>query len=304
MDIIRFYQDHGIQFQTEGHKHCRSGWVNIPCPFCTGNPGGLHLGYSITSNYFTCWRCGGKSEAKVITKLLNIDYGQAKQIIRQYGGRSHAPIKEPKHKIRTHAHKLPSNVGPLQNSHRKYLIKRKFDPDKLVEEWNLQGTGPISILDGIDYGKRILAPIIWNGKQVSFQARDITDQHKLKYMACPKKRELIEHQTILYGDQSKWGSTGICVEGITDVWRFGIKSFAVFGIDYTLSQVKKIRNAFDRVVIVFDDDPQAIKQAQKLKAELNFCGVKCYIESVTGDPGGMDQDEADHLVKQVTRRFY
>jgi hypothetical protein len=57
-------------------------------------------------------------------------------------------------------------------------------------------------------------------------------------------------------------------------------------------------------VIVFDDDPQAIKQAQKLKAELNFCGVKCYIESVTGDPGGMDQDEADHLVKQVTRRFY
>jgi len=303
MDIIRFYQDHSIPFQTGDHKHCRTGWVNIQCPHCVGSPG-LHLGYSLSDNYYKCWRCGWKSEIKVIMKLTNLDYGEAKQIIKQYGGKSRTPTKESKQKIRFAKHKLPSNIGKLKPNHRKYLQKRNFDPDKLESEWGLLGTGPISMLDEIDYGRRILAPIVWNGKQVSFQCRDITDRHKLKYMACPKKRELIEHQNILYGNQSKWGKIGIAVEGITDVWRFGPHAFGTFGIDFTPRQIREMRNAFDRIVIIFDDDPQAIKQAEKLKGNLKFRGMKAEIEFIEGDPGGMNQDNADYLVKTITTKIY
>ena len=42
MDIVQLYQDHNVDFMTEGHPHCRPGWVNTVCPFCTGNPG-YHL---------------------------------------------------------------------------------------------------------------------------------------------------------------------------------------------------------------------------------------------------------------------
>ena len=237
-------------------------------------------------------------------KLTNLDYEEAKQIIKQYGGKGRAPVQEPKQKIRFAKHKLPSNFGPLQSNHRRYLINRNFDPDKLEAEWGLLGTGPISILDGIDYGRRILAPIVWNGKQVSFQCRDITGQHKLKYMACPKKRELIAHQSILYGNQSRWGKIGIAVEGITDVWRFGPLAFGTFGIDYTPSQIKEMRNAFDRIVIVFDDDPQAIIQGGKLLRGLQFRGVHAEIEFIEGDPGGMKQDDANHLIKLITTKIY
>ena len=57
MKLIQLYQDYNVPFQTEGHKHCRDGWVNTECPFCTGNPG-LHLGATLDGKIFTCWRDG------------------------------------------------------------------------------------------------------------------------------------------------------------------------------------------------------------------------------------------------------
>lgn len=46
MDIVRLYHDYGVDHRTEGHKHCRPGWVNTECPFCEGNKG-FHLGWNI-----------------------------------------------------------------------------------------------------------------------------------------------------------------------------------------------------------------------------------------------------------------
>ena len=50
MDVLRLYQDYGVDHLTEGHKHCRDGWVNTPCPFCSGNDG-YHLGWNLYDNY-------------------------------------------------------------------------------------------------------------------------------------------------------------------------------------------------------------------------------------------------------------
>lgn len=37
MDIVRLYQDYGVDHRTEGHKHCRPGQclqiINIRCIF-------------------------------------------------------------------------------------------------------------------------------------------------------------------------------------------------------------------------------------------------------------------------------
>ena len=158
----------------------------------------------------------------------------------------------------------------------------------------------MSKLDDIYYKNRILAPIYWDRKRVSFQTRDITDLHKAKYMACPEDRELIKHKHILYGKQHKWNDTGICVEGITDVWRMGYNAFAVFGIKFTRKQVRQITKHFKRVIILFDDDPQAIKQAKLLKAELLIRGVEAIIEDIKGDPASLMEQDA----KNILKKFY
>jgi len=276
----------------------------MECPFCTGNPG-LHLGIHEDKNYCFCWRCGYHRLEDTLSKLLNVSRREAKELIIKYGGKSlsrNKPATVIKPKVKKF--KLPSNCGPLQQRHRMYLLKRKFDPDQIEQNWKIVGTGPVSFLDGKDYKHRIIIPIMWDGKMVSFQGRDITGKTELRYKACPKDRELIEHQTILYGNQTKWKDTGICVEGVTDVWRLGPLSFAVFGISFTPSQVRIISKSFRRVVILFDDDPQAQQQADKLLGELRFRGVKTWKESIVEDPASLKQEDADSLVKELTKRIH
>lgn len=299
MDVVQLYQDFSVNFVTEGHKHSRPGWVNVECPWCTGNPG-YHLGYEIDGNYYYCWRCGWHPVVPTVSKLVNIPEREVRQIIRRYGlvlPRS----SDAKVRVRIKSHRLPSNVDVLKRNHRLYLQNRGFDPERLISEWKIMGTGPVSKLDKLDFKYRILIPIIWNNEQVSYTSRDITDCSPFRYLTCPQNREILEHKSILYGKQSDWSSTGICVEGPTDVWRMGTRAFATFGIKYTPRQVRQIAKAFRRVAVMFDDDDQAIVQANKLVAELKFRGVEAWRVPVEGDPGGMKQADADYLIKQIMK---
>lgn len=297
MDVVQLYQDYNIQAQTEGHKHCRPGWINTECPFCTGNPG-LHLGATLDGKIFYCWRCGIHYPDESIAKLLGINQAQARKIILEYAGVP-SIVQETKFKIHLKAHRFPSNTAEMLEAHRRYLVKRNFDPDYLEKEWNLLGTGVISTLDHTDYSRRIVAPIYWEDKQVTFQARDITGKHPMKYLACMKERELIHHKHIIYLHPEFKGSTIIITEGITDVWRFGRYAGATFGIEYTRQQVRLMAKLFKRVAVCFDDESQAIKQAEELIKDLQFRGIDSFRIPIVGDPGGMDQKEANYIVKQL-----
>jgi len=298
MDIVRFYDDHAIPYQTEGHKHCRPGWVNIECPFCAGNPG-LHLGYDLSGNYFVCWRCGWKSNVAVVSKLLGISPQEAKIVVKQYGGKSRQ-AKKAKVQINLKKHKAPSGLIPLTNHHRNYLAKRGFIPEQLEEEWQLQSTGPMSLLDGINYSHRIFIPIFWEGRRVSYQTRTTNPDNDLRYMACPEEREEIKHKHILYKHKHPDFNNRrcICVEGDNDVWRLGRNAVATLGIKYTQPQLRLL-SQYDEVIVLFDSDPQAIEQAKKLVAELRFRGTKASQYIIDGDPGDLSQEEADKLVKKL-----
>jgi len=306
MDITQLYQDYSVDFLTEGHRHCSEGWVNTACPFCSGNPG-YHLGFNLDDNYYMCYRCGWHPVSKTIAELLHVSETEAETIIKGYGLLVPKHRTEPVKKIRVKSFRLPSNTRPLEANHKKYLEGRGFDPDYLEKEWNLLGTGPTSNLDTgsgrdkkiLNYRFRIIIPFIWNDQQVSFDSRDITNKHMSKYMACPKDRELISHKSILYGKQECWKETGILVEGPTDVWRMGTRSFAVSGIKYTPRQLRLVAKFFRRVAVCFDDDPQAIIQATKIVAELKFRGVDAFRVDIEGDPGSMKQEDANYLVKQL-----
>lgn len=299
MNIEQLYRDYNIPFATEGYKHCRPGWVNTPCPFCTGNPG-LHLGFDTELNRFVCWRCGGHRPHIVIQALLRINSHEASLIIRQYGF-VRKKSRSIKRIVRSKSFKYPANLTELQENHKKYLISRDFNPDKLVNEYQLMGSGVSSLLGSTNYKHRIIIPFMWDGRIVSFDSRAISNRHKNKYMACPGDRELIPHKDILYGRQNKWGETGICVEGPTDVWRLGQNSFATSGIKYTGKQLRLIAKTFKRVFVMFDDENQAIKQAIGLVSDLKFRGVDAYKIDIEGDPGSMSQEDADYLVKQLIK---
>jgi len=302
MDIIRLFLDYRVDFKTEGHKHCRPGWVNTPCPFCTGNEG-YHLGYDTAGDYFSCWRCGGKGVVTALSRLLHIPESEVRNILPQYGGKTRRR-KAPEAKVQLLPFKHPSGTGPLLLNHRRYLEKRRFDPDALVEQWGLLGTGPVSTLRTqekvIHYSHRILIPIYWEGVEVSFQTRDVTGKHDLRYIACPEERETIKHKHLLYGTTERFQSPeAVVVEGVTDAWRFQGKAVATFGIKYTPKQLRLLSKLFQRVVVIFDSDPQAIEQANRLVAELKFRGVRAETVRIEDDPGSMSDREAHSLLRKI-----
>jgi len=300
MDILQLYNDFGVNYKTEGHKHTHIGWVHTPCPFCTGNPG-YHLGYNLSEDYYICYRCGWHDPVSSLAGILKLNKSAVYPLVKQYGILAYISKPKSKIKLKKHPFKLPTNLEELSPKHRKYLERRNFDPDKLIKQWKLKGTGVFSHLEQLSYKWRIFIPFTWNGEVVSFDSRDITDKNSSKYMACPKERELVPHKEILYGDQEQWGSTGICVEGPSDVWRLGGASFATSGIKYTIKQLRIMKQAFKRVVVVFDDEPQAVLQGRKLVMELRAMNIDAAQESIKGDPGAMKQSEADYLVKQIVK---
>lgn len=301
MDIQRLLRDYGVNFITEGNKHCTKGWVNIHCPFCPGSQD-YHLGIHGDGKGAHCWRCGSHQITQVLSKVLRVSPKQIPDIMQKYNIRiTHRKKAEPK--ISIFPLKMPQPNASLTKPYKEYLRKRGFDPDKLELDWGLKQSGPVSFLDGISYSHRILIPIYWDGEMVSFQARDITDKSKMKYLACPKRREKVHHKNILYGKQEKWGKFNglIIVEGATDVWRLGPSAVATFGIEFKIEQVLQLAKLHDRFFVIFDEEPQAQRQARKLATKLKALGKEVHIKKIEGDPGSMKQKEANYLVKQLIK---
>lgn len=304
--ILKLYDDYRIPYVTEG-EHTSPGWAHTDCPFCVGNPG-THLGFCFEYNYFHCWRCGHHPIVKTVAALTGMSQGRAGEVIGQYDQgsgrrRSSRAQKDTDKKVTTRRYRHPSGTTELDDLHWSYLEKRRFDPEKIEAEWGLLGTGPASYLDHIDYRFRLLAPIYWDGKEVSFQTRDCTNKAQAKYRGCPKHRELMHYKEILYGRQERWGDIGICVEGITDVWRLGPKAFATFGITTSKETVLRAIRSFKKIVVLFDNERAAQKRARTIADKISLTRTRVQIEKLEGtDPGDLPQDDADHLVRTLTRR--
>ncbi len=291
MDVVRLLADYNVPFVISSEE-----WTNIHCPFCAGSQD-YHLGIS-RSGGCHCWRCGGHTLRDVLVSVLRIPPANIRSLLQKY---KDGPVRVavPEAKVKIQPFKYPKPYCPLTAPYKRYLIGRGFDPEKLEAEWGVLQTGPVSFLDGIAYSHRILIPISWGGEVVSFQARDITHKSDLKYVACPKKRELIHHKDILYGNQAKWGKTAIVVEGVTDVWRLGTNAVATFGIAFKMEQVLQLAKHFSRLVILFDSEPQAQQQARSLMVKLRTLGKAVELETIEDDPGSMKQEDANHLVRQI-----
>ena len=291
-DALNFFNDHSVEIAPPGHKHHRAGWVHVECPFCTGNLG-YHLGFDSAGDYFTCWRCGWHPTLKVVQIFSSVSWHKAKELLRTYQT-AHGPVKQKKRRERPSSLKLPSGSADLARPHVRYLQGRGFDPYRTMEVWGIVGTGPAG-----KYKHRVIAPIFYNGRLVSYQGRDITGRSELRYKACPQDLELIDHKRILYGIDLAESHKCILVEGITDAWRLGPGAVATFGVKTKHSQILLLAERFSKVFVMFDDDPEGENRAQAIAHDLWVAGIEVEVCLIDGDPAELPQTEADAIVKQL-----
>ncbi len=293
INFLKFLQDYNITYMTSGNKHCRPGWVQIGCPFCAGGAG-THLGIHLSGVGASCWRCKGKSIRQIIQALLKCSYQEVCRIESKYRTRLVVRRKVPSSLNLALKVELPSGTGPMNARHDIYLEERKFDPEHLERVFGLKGTGPIG-----SYKHRIIAPILFHDRLISYIGRDITGKADLRYKACPTICESYPYKKITYGIELAKKESVLIVEGITDVWRLGPGSVATFGTAFTPAQVRLLASNFKRAFVFFDNEVPAQRASRELGLMLATSGIEVEILVPESDPGNMDQNEADNLVKEL-----
>jgi len=297
LDFELFCQDFGLDIASETHKHSREGWMNVECPRCSGNPG-YHLGFSTYEGTFVCWRCGFMPQLEAVQRLSNTSWREAKSLLRKYGGSAKQKrVRSARFEEKDIEVELPVGTRSLRKPHKRYLKHRNFDPDRIEYIWGIKSTK-----NGTGfYSNRIVAPIYFQHKLISYQCRAVDDGVEQKYLACPQRGERRPHKTTLYGYDMSVGGSVVVVEGITDVWRLGPGAVATFGVKYRPEQALLL-SKFKRVFVLYDEtDTQAIKQGAKLVMELGVMGV--YAEQIQTntdcDPGDLSDEDGKYLMREL-----
>lgn len=297
MTFQEILDNHGVSYLTEGHHHCRPGWVQFDCPFCGRGSNAYHMGYSLEGNYVSCWRCRGHGLVATVMELCDIDYRSAKSLL---GGISEGfPAARKIERRGTLV--MPKGLGPLLAPHCKYLRdERSLDPAILAKFWRLQGLNAIGRVKPPDRGLialawRIFIPYIEQGEVVSWTTRTISPMVTQRYIAAPANCEAVDHKTLLFGEHLTSRHAVVAVEGEFDAMKVGPGCVAVGGTAFKMAQVNRLSRYLKRTVC-FDSENDAQKRAVELVDLLSaFPGETINVCLDAKDPGAASDKELQQL---------
>lgn len=294
LDFVQLARRYRIpHLSGQGHHHCKQNWVQVHCPFCAGGRSGWHLGFSLESGAWSCWRCGALRFWDVLPAVLKTSEQQARQIISEFQKQGKRVERTPI--VRQRRIKPPGGAGELTAPHLTYLTKRGFNASAIAKEYELLGTNHL----GGAWAWRIVIPI-FNGEDriVAYQGRTIGEA-KPRYKMMDDALCLEPPDTMLYGINKVEGDAVIAVEGVPGVWRLGPGAVGTFGIDWKMPQANRLRR-FKRRFVLFDPEPAAQRRAEELAAILSlFPGTTEILSGFETDPGDFSNELAASLLKEL-----
>ena len=276
--------------------------VNSNCPYCDTKIDSFNMGFNPAGDYCTCWKCGGHRLNDTLSKLLSIPKNKIDEVIEQYKGRMTLLNKLNGKRIGLASElKLPTDTfTPME---RKYLTSRNFNPKLLHNKYKVVGGG----ITG-DWKYRIIIPLIINGKIISWTGRSILEKSKLKELNIPRYKNLsIEESVInpkecLFNLDHAKNKTVVLTEGAFDVMRLGDDFICSFGTSLTQSQIKELKMRYEKIFIMFDNEPEAQEKAKKYGMMLSSVGVDVEIVDAYSDfnknDGGELNDEEVKIIRK------
>jgi len=255
MNIIDIYKQYGVDYLLEGHEHCRKGWVQTDCPYCSKDWKHYRLGFNLTGKYFVCWACGPHRLADTLMELTGVSFVEVKEILDTYEPLLSQQTTRPT--IRRGKVVVPEGVGKLRQAHRDYLMKRGLNPKTIQTLWGVRG---ISFAKYLQW--RLFIPIVYDGEMISWTTRSISKSAEKRYIAASEDDEKLPGKSVLYGEDFCRETVIVC-EGPVDVWKVGRGAVATMGTSYTQSQLLRLLR-YPRRYICFDSTPEGQVRADSL----------------------------------------
>lgn len=236
IDFQALLRQEGIEYIERG-KNVKRGEINIRCPFCGSADPSYHMGLSLDTGYWACWRNSnhrGKSPVRLLVKLLNMPYWRARELAGLSADyvdpdgfstlasrlRSTGWSKETDPEREVEPLVMPREFRKITNSiatarYRDYLIDRRGFPerdvDELCYEYDLR-CSPSGF-----WSHRLILPYYMDGALVTWTGRAIgTSELRYRDLSVaesllPPKHTLYNHDALLEG-----GRWLIVVEGPID----------------------------------------------------------------------------------------
>ena len=274
--------EHRVPFIERG-PNVKRGELNIRCPWCGSADPSFHLGISLETGWYSCWRNrqqhSGKSPVRLLMRLLGLGYEAAREAagldesyidpegFSAMAGRLLRPPDEPEgadlpsRSLAPDKYFVPITEAPLTRRFWNYLYGRGFDGgdiDSVCADYGL-----FAARHG-QYAWRLVLPYYVAGEMVTWTARAIAPS-SARYLDCPiataitpAKRTLYNHDAAASG-----GRILVVVEGPLDALKLdaygrgaGVRAVGLSTNSLTEDQVYLLEEAstgFDRVVIMMDN---------------------------------------------------
>ncbi len=289
MEFTEILDQYNVEYKTEGHHHCRPGWIQIDCPFCAKDTYKWHMGYSLEGHYLHCWRCGPHRPIETLMEIIELPFGICKKLLDDI-----IPVRIKKEKPKGKL-VIPKGVVNLLPIHIRYLQSREFNPKHLKRIWRIQGIGLAANL-----AWRIFIPIFYHGKRVSWTTRTVSNNPNVtRYISASIIQESIPHKALLYGEDYCKKEAVIVQEGPTDVWRTGPGAVATLGTSYSNKQLLRMTK-YKKRIICFDNIKEAQERAKVLCDDLSvFPGETLNIQLNAKDAATASIKEIKLLRKEL-----
>lgn len=297
MDFEKLFTDYKIDFNNRVNK----GWTNVHCPYCEEISGTFHGGFNNAGNYYHCWKCGSHDFRQTLSLVTNIPKNQIDVLIKQYQG--NISILNHLNKRKSLVTKLELPTDTLTVAERKYLKSRNFNPAFLNQKYKIVGGG----ITG-KWKFRIIIPLILNGQVVSWTGRSILSDKQQKKLNIPRYKNLsieqsvINPKSVLYNLDNCKDRVAVLTEGAFDVIRLGDGFFCSFGTELDQSQISLIKERFDKIFIMFDNEPEAQMKARKYGMQIASIGVDVEIVDAYSDFNKNDGGDLDPKEVEIIRR--
>jgi hypothetical protein len=304
LDWERVLSEHRIPFVTSG-PNVKRGEINIRCPFCGSADPSHHMGISLTTGWWSCWRNkaqhSGKSPLRLLMKLLRIPYGQAREIaglgndyIDPEGfdaiaarfmaeGNDARPGSVERRVLQFDKDFAPITRKALTRRHWNYIYSRGFsgasrlgeDVDVLCEFYALRaGFG--------DWRERVILPYIQDDQLVSWTGRAITPS-RWRYLDLDLESSLIRPKDTLFNHDAIYskGRALVIVEGPFDALKldfygrpWGVRSVALSTNSISESQAFLLQGAgnnFEEYLVMMDNSEALdFMDSLRIAEELRF----------------------------------
>lgn len=318
MDWVGLLTDHDIPYVTRG-PNTKRGEVSVKCPWCGEDDPSEHLGISLTTENWGCYRSAthrGKAAPRLIAGLLGCTHGHAKALAKAYSAPdpssldhalamltriSVAPEPATGLEVITYLPEFrPIKATGTGARFWRYLASRHFDDvAALVARYDLQAceTGR--------WKDRVIVPVYQGGGLIGWTARAI--QRTISAPRYLSSSDAIKKVVFNEDELQQGGDLLFVVEGPFDALKldyygepYGVRATCAFGVSMSLDQVctlMGLRRLFKRVVILLDR--AAIEPAFDALDWLQAPNVSIgSLPEGFKDPGEMKREDVEALIEE------